>query len=75
MSVLLDDALRTTRPFGEHGDDLAVATEPNGGLDRLEVLLTTAKMIAPFVPFVAEAVWRNLTGVLPVFLASISHCH
>ncbi len=28
-----------------------------------EVLLTTSKMVAPFVPFVAEAMWRNLTGV------------
>ena len=29
-----------------------------------EVLLTTTRLIAPFVPFVAEALWRNLTGVL-----------
>jgi isoleucyl-tRNA synthetase len=29
-----------------------------------ECLLTTAKLIAPFTPFVAEAMWRNLTGVL-----------
>jgi isoleucyl-tRNA synthetase len=28
-----------------------------------ECLLTTAKLIAPFTPFVAEAMWRNLTGV------------
>jgi isoleucyl-tRNA synthetase len=28
-----------------------------------ETLLTTAKLIAPFTPFVAEAMWRNLTGV------------
>lgn len=28
-----------------------------------ECLLTTAKMIAPFTPFVAEAIWQNLAGV------------
>ncbi len=28
-----------------------------------ECLATTAKLIAPFTPFVAEALWRNLAGV------------
>jgi isoleucyl-tRNA synthetase len=28
-----------------------------------ECLLATAKLIAPFTPFVAEAMWRNMTGV------------
>lgn len=28
-----------------------------------ECLLTTSKMIAPFVPFLAETLWRNLAGV------------
>ena len=28
-----------------------------------ECLLTTAKLIAPFTPFLAETIWRNLTGV------------
>ena len=28
-----------------------------------ECLLTTAKMIAPFTPFLAETMWRNLAGV------------
>jgi isoleucyl-tRNA synthetase len=28
-----------------------------------EALLTTAKLIAPFTPFLAEALWQNLTGV------------
>lgn len=28
-----------------------------------ECLVTTAKLIAPFTPFVAEALWRNLSGV------------
>jgi isoleucyl-tRNA synthetase len=29
-----------------------------------ECLLTTAKLIAPFTPFVAEAMWRNLAGAV-----------
>lgn len=28
-----------------------------------ECLITTAKMVAPFVPFVAETIWQNLAGV------------
>ncbi len=28
-----------------------------------ECLLTSVKMIAPFVPFMAEAMWRNLAGI------------
>ena len=28
-----------------------------------ECLITTAKMVAPFVPFVAETIWQNLTGI------------
>src|SRR5262245_23434740 len=28
-----------------------------------EVLLTTTKLIAPFTPFLADALWQNLTGV------------
>jgi isoleucyl-tRNA synthetase len=28
-----------------------------------ECLVTTAKLIAPFVPFLAETLWRNLAGV------------
>jgi isoleucyl-tRNA synthetase len=28
-----------------------------------ECLLTTSKLIAPFVPFMAETLWRNLAGV------------
>ncbi len=28
-----------------------------------ECLITTVKMIAPFVPFVSETIWRNLTAV------------
>jgi isoleucyl-tRNA synthetase len=31
-----------------------------------ECLLTTAKLIAPFTPFLAEALWRNLVGVFDV---------
>lgn len=29
-----------------------------------ECLITTTKMIAPFTPFMAEAIWQNLTGGL-----------
>src|SRR6185369_2022380 len=28
-----------------------------------EALLTTAKLIAPFTPFLAESLWQNLTGI------------
>ncbi|HMO13765.1 MAG TPA: isoleucine--tRNA ligase [Pirellulaceae bacterium] len=28
-----------------------------------ECLIQTSKLIAPFVPFVAESIWKNLTGV------------
>ncbi len=28
-----------------------------------ECLITTTKLIAPFVPFVAESLWRNLAGI------------
>ena len=28
-----------------------------------ECLLTTSKMVAPFVPFISETLWRNLAGV------------
>jgi isoleucyl-tRNA synthetase len=30
-----------------------------------ECLLASAKMVAPFVPFLAETLWRNLVGVPP----------
>src|SRR5262249_1743432 len=30
-----------------------------------ECLITTCKIIAPFVPFLAEAMWRNLAGSGP----------
>jgi isoleucyl-tRNA synthetase len=38
-----------------------------------ECLLTTAKLIAPFTPFVAEAMWRNLTGVFGSRVAESVH--
>ncbi len=45
------------------------SNDPNGP-DKIdaywtlyECLVTTSRLIAPFVPFVAEAMWRNLTGV------------
>ena len=38
-----------------------------------ECLLTTAKLIAPFVPFTSEAIWRNLAGIFGVRAASSVH--
>ena len=38
-----------------------------------ECLLTTAKLIAPFTPFVAEAMWRNLAGVLVASASEGNH--
>ncbi|WP_425399694.1 isoleucine--tRNA ligase [Aeoliella sp.] len=39
-----------------------------------ECLLTTTKMIAPFVPFLADGMWRNLAGVFPGALESVHLC-
>lgn len=40
-----------------------------------ECLLTTAKLIAPFTPFLAETLWRNLAGVFgDRALASVHLC-
>ena len=38
-----------------------------------ECLATTAKLVAPFVPFVSEAIWQNLTS--PFSSASIESVH
>ena len=38
----LPQPLLAPRPLGEHHDDVAVAAEPNRGLDRLEVVLAAA---------------------------------
>ena len=38
-----------------------------------ECLLTLSKMIAPFVPFVSEAMWQNLAGVFGARVASSVH--
>jgi isoleucyl-tRNA synthetase len=38
-----------------------------------EVLLTTTKLIAPFTPFLAEALWRNLTGIFGDRVVSSVH--
>lgn len=35
-----------------------------------EVLVGLSKMIAPFVPFTAEEMYRNLTGEMSVHLAN-----
>ena len=32
-------------------------------LDALRALVTTTKLVAPFVPFLAETLWQNVTGV------------
>ncbi len=39
-----------------------------------ECLLTTTKMIAPFVPFLAEGMWQNLAGVFSGALESVHLC-
>ncbi|QDU54914.1 class I tRNA ligase family protein [Aeoliella mucimassa] len=39
-----------------------------------ECLVSTTKMIAPFVPFLADAMWRNLTGVFDGALESVHLC-
>jgi isoleucyl-tRNA synthetase len=45
----------------------AAATDSPDKLDAYwtlyQCLLTTSKLIAPFTPFLAESLWRNLTGV------------
>jgi len=38
-----------------------------------EVLLTTTKLIAPFTPFLAEALWQNLTGIFGDRVVSSVH--
>ncbi|MHB0959597.1 MAG: isoleucine--tRNA ligase [Pirellulaceae bacterium] len=38
-----------------------------------ECLITLSKMIAPFVPFVADALWRNLAGVFGTRAAESVH--
>jgi isoleucyl-tRNA synthetase len=38
-----------------------------------ECLLTTAKLIAPFTPFLAEALWKNLAGVFGDRVAESVH--
>lgn len=38
-----------------------------------ECLTTTAKMVAPFVPFVSETIWRNLTGMFDGRAATSVH--
>ncbi len=40
-----------------------------------ECLVTTAKLIAPFTPFLAETLWQNLAGVFgPQVLSSVHLC-
>ncbi len=39
-----------------------------------ECLLTTTKMIAPFVPFLAETMWKNLAGLLEDAEESVHLC-
>ncbi len=38
-----------------------------------ECLVTTAKLVAPFVPFMADALWRNLAGVFGDSVAESVH--
>jgi isoleucyl-tRNA synthetase len=39
-----------------------------------ECLLMTSKLIAPFVPFIAEVMWRNLTGGFDKAIDSVHLC-
>ncbi|MGH7818630.1 MAG: class I tRNA ligase family protein, partial [Candidatus Binatia bacterium] len=39
-----------------------------------EVLVTLSKLLAPITPFVAEAIYRNLSGGRPDAPASVHHC-
>ena len=39
-----------------------------------ECLLTTCKVVAPFVPFISDAMWRNLTHSLPGVFESVHLC-
>jgi isoleucyl-tRNA synthetase len=56
-------------------DDRRSADKLDAYWTLFECLITTAKMVAPFVPFVAEALWRNLTGVFGgSALESVHHC-
>ena len=43
-------------------DDLASQAKQNAYWTLYECLLTTTKIIAPFVPFLAETLWKNLTN-------------
>lgn len=43
--------------------DAASREKLDGYWTLYECLLTTSKLIAPFTPFLAESLWRNLTGV------------
>ena len=39
-----------------------------------ECLISTSKLIAPFVPFLAEAIWQNLTGGYSDSVSSVHLC-
>ncbi|MGE0761605.1 MAG: DUF5915 domain-containing protein, partial [Pirellulaceae bacterium] len=43
--------------------DAASADKVDAYWTLYECLLTTSKMVAPFVPFLAETMWQNLAGV------------
>jgi len=48
-----------TDPDAPAGDSLAAQAT------LLEVLTTIAELLAPFCPFVADRLWRDLTGAVP----------
>lgn len=62
--------VRRSRSRFQHA---ATHTERNESFSTLHhVLISTAKLLAPFVPFVAEEIYRNLTGKDSVHLEELS---
>ncbi len=43
-------------------DDKTATDKTDAYWTLYECLLTTSKLVAPFIPFLADAIWRNLSG-------------
>ncbi len=55
-------------------DDKESADKRDAYWTLYECLLTTSKLIGPFVPFLAEAMWHNLAGGFDAALDSVHLC-